>query len=360
MTDTVFWFVTAGLVLFGRFDSVARNRHFVRRAALATLELSALISVLSEVFVLNLPAELVLVPVFALLAGMSVLAAGRPELRPVKSLVDGVSLLASVFLLLYVTVSLVNNWASLEKVDLVSQFALPVWLTVGTLPYIYALGLFAAYEQAFVRINKTSEAGWWSRTRARLVLLSSFHIRAREVGAFTGPWQFRLAAANSFRAGRQVVAGFREAQREAMRAAAEKESLLRRYAGVHGVDADGRQLDRREFEVTTETLRWIATCQMGWYNSSGRYRPDLLEFVLDGFMQGRLPQPHGVGMRVSDDGQKWFAWRQTIGGWVFGIGAAGPPPNQWEYDGREAPSGFPSDDPVWGDGPFGTDVNVNW
>src|SRR4051812_574474 len=42
VTDTAFWFVTAGLVLFGRFDKVSEEPHFLRRAALATLELSAL------------------------------------------------------------------------------------------------------------------------------------------------------------------------------------------------------------------------------------------------------------------------------------------------------------------------------
>ena len=47
-------------------------------------------------------------------------------------------------------------------------------------------------------------------------------------------------------------------------------------------------------------------------------------------------------------------------GWCFAIGAAGPPPNQWEYDGPEPPKGYPGEDVSWGDGPFSDQVNRNW
>lgn len=360
-TDTIFWFLTTGLVLFGNFGHVSKERHFLRRKAVATLEISSVVEVLSEVFVLNFVSELFLLPVLAMLGGMSAVAAQRHEHRQMK-LADGVIAIASIALLLYVIVSLVNNWGSLDRGDLLQQFALPVWLTVGVLPCIYAVGLLAAYELAFIRIDWKSEAGWWARMRAKLVLLTSIHVKAREVGGFSGPWLFKLASAASFRAGRRVIADFKQALRDAACDAEQKRARLARYAGVDGVDDDGRPLDRREFEETTDVLRWIATCQMGWYhnNDADRYRPDLLEFVLDGFAAKQLPDPPGVEMSVSDDGQKWLAWRRTASGWVFAIGAAGPPPDQWEYDGPEPPAGFAGDDPAWGARPFGQDASLNW
>ncbi len=53
-------------------------------------------------------------------------------------------------------------------------------------------------------------------------------------------------------------------------------------------------------------------------------------------------------------------WRRTVGGWVFAIGAGGPPPDQWEYDGPEPPTGFPGEDPGWGTSPHRQEANVNW
>jgi hypothetical protein len=42
------------------------------------------------------------------------------------------------------------------------------------------------------------------------------------------------------------------------------------------------------------------------------------------------------------------------------IGASAPPPNQWELDGMEPPSGLSGVDPAWGDGPYGFEVDMNW
>ena len=36
----------------------------------------------------------------------------------------------------------------------------------------------------------------------------------------------------------------------------------------------------------------------------------------------QLSEPPGIEMFVSDAGDTWYAWRRTISGWVFAIGAA--------------------------------------
>ena len=111
--------------LFGSFDKASEEPHFVRRRALATFRVSAFRAV------------------------DFVLAAGGWAM------------------LFYVGASLLNNWDALDKHHLVRQFAMPIWLTIGALPFIYFLGLWAAYEKAFIRVNWRSEAGWWGRTRAK-------------------------------------------------------------------------------------------------------------------------------------------------------------------------------------------------
>ena len=85
-------------------------------------------------------------------------------------------------------------------------------------------------------------------------------------------------------------------------------------------------MDRLEFKETTEALRFLATCQMGWYwNRGGRYhRKNLLNVLGDGFTRCGLPKDHGIAVRVAKDGQAWYAWRRTVTGWCFAIGAAGP------------------------------------
>ncbi len=72
-------------------------------------------------------------------------------------------------------------------------------------------------------------------------------------------------------------------------------------------------------------------------------------------------------MRVSEDGQAWWAWRVTPSGLVLGVGASasapgpkypGEVPAVWTYEGDQPPTGPPGEDPAWGDGPF--EFKANW
>ena len=152
VTDTAFWVVTAGLVLFGSFDKVSKEPRFVRRTAYTTVKAGAFIEVFTEVFVLGLVAELILLPVVTFLVLLSVVAARNPEHHLVKRLVDWLMTAFGFGVLAYVSIEVISEWGALDKGD-VQQFALPIWLTIGILPYIYMLGLLATYGMAFVRID---------------------------------------------------------------------------------------------------------------------------------------------------------------------------------------------------------------
>jgi hypothetical protein len=278
----------------------------------------------------------------------------------VKRLVDWLMTAFGFGVLAYVGIKVISEWGTLDRGDVLQQFALPIWLTIGILPYIYVLGLLATYEMAFVRIDFKSDRSWWQRTRAKAALMTTFHVRALRLGGLPGNTQMQLSESASFRDARGIIRDGIKAKRKAEQEKAAAAQRLIDMAGVDGVDPDGRRLDRREFEATARALQWIASCHMGHYRNRGLYRTDLLDFALDGSGGHDLPNPHGVEMRVSADGQRWMAWRRTITGWVFAIGAAGPPPDQWEYDGAVPPDRFFGEDPVWGSTPFSGEVNTNW
>ena len=207
---------------------VTKEQGFVRRRALRTLRFSAFVEVFYELFVLNFFIELVLAPVFATLGGMSVVAAQKAEHRAIKRVIDTLIAVGSAGLFLHVVVSLLSDRRSVDPTDLLQQFALPIWLTIGVLPYVYFLGLYAGYERALIGIDGTR----LHRARVLSVLATSFHVQARELGSFSGSWRYKLNEVQSFRAGRRVVAEFRESQRNAERVAREKAERLVRGCPV--------------------------------------------------------------------------------------------------------------------------------
>lgn len=353
----LFWIVP-GFVLFMGSIKAAEEPRFFRRRLLEAVGLTALLEFYLNFSTLDLVWELLLQPVIFLLAALSVAAARDPKAKSVKRLADAVLALIVIGLLVPPTTHLISDVATIDAGETARDLALPIWLTLGALPFIYLLSLYSSYELAFVhmRIGSPNDRVSW---KAKLALVSKFHFHHRAVHAFAGKWPRELVLATSFREARQVITD-QQAKLRADEAAKKKEADdLVRYAGVKGMDAEGRQLDRREFKETADALEWLHTMQMGWYNNQGgRYRDDLLDQFASIFDRRGLPEEHGVTLKVSRSGQSWFAWRRTPSGWCFAIGSEGPPPDEWYFDDPEPPKSYPGHDRAWGDHPF--EPTLNW
>ena len=185
------------------------------------------------------------------------------------------------------------------------------------------------------------------------------NVRLGVVRLANGMGARRLARTETFRQAWREVGALQEEARQQVEEEAAAMRRLVENTGVVGTDDSGRQLDQREFAETRKALRWLSTCQMGHYrNGGGRYRSDLLPTVESQFTRDGLPEKHGVELHVSSDGQQWYATRRTVTGWWFAIGAAGPAPDEWMYDGPCPPRGFPAE-PEWDRFGWGP-ASVNW
>ncbi|MCY4597708.1 MAG: hypothetical protein OXC19_23270 [Bryobacterales bacterium] len=323
--------------------------------------MAALIEFLVNLYVMSLPGELVFQTVVVVLSLMVTIAGQKPEYKSAKVLCEWVLTLIGIALLAFSSRQIQLHWEQLDARELMLDFALPVWLTVGLVPLLYLFSIYIAYDAAFRAIS-WEKAGRGSRWRSLLALLSVLHFRAGTVRMLSSHWHFtrKLGEAQTFSAARSVVAEALDDLNRKEEANLEEEERLRRYIGSEELDDEGRRLDRREFAETIHAPYWLATCQMGWHRKGGRYRRDMLRILGGDFMRYGLPTESGITLHVAQDCQSWYAWRRTITGWCLAIGAAGPPPDQWRYDGPEPPRGFPGKDSSWGDGPFADQVNRNW
>ncbi len=358
LKDTLYWVIPGFILMFGA-TKAATEPGFFRRRAREAVGVSVFLAFYLGVLTLDLPWELLLVPVLTLL-GIYVAAGGTSYVSARAGNRAGALLAVIVLaLLVYTTVRLVQNAGTTDWADLASSLALPVWLTLWALPFVWALSVWLEYDTALghMRIATTDRRMPW---KSVLALVVSFRFRRTALHKFAGRWPRDLVMAKGFREARAVIAK-QQAEVKAEAAAKQKAADdLKRYAGAVGEDERGRQLDKREFEATVEALDTLANAHMGWYRNHGnRYQRDLLEKSGEVYARG-LPTEHGITMHVSNSGQSWYAWRRTPSGLCFAIGAAGPPPYQWFYEGMEPPRGFPKVSHDWSLPPHERGPNWEW
>ena len=361
---TILWTLgSAGVLLFNcaQIDSEGGDLDFFRRTILATVGVAAFVEFFVNLHVMSLLAELAFQIVVIALGLMVAVADQKPEYKSVKMLCERMLALIGLALLVLTARQIFLHWQQLNVPNVLLDFALPVWLTIGLVPFLYLFSIYVAYDAAFHRINWDA-SDRRARWRSGLALLSALRFRTHAVRKFIGYGYFarKLDEAKTFSAARGVVAEFLDELKRVEQAKIDEDDRRKRYCGSQESDDEGRRLDRREFAETIEALQWLATCQMGWYRTGSRYRTDILDVLGGDFTGQGLPRESGIKLHISQDGQSWYAWRQTVTGWYFAIGAAGPPPDQWQYDGPEPPTGFPRESASWGDEPFASHVNRNW
>ena len=354
LKNTILWFGSAGVVLFFGIIQASEGRAFFVQTALGTVTLAVIVAFLLNVFVLSFVGELILQPLLTVLLLMRAVAATDRQFAAVERVLDVMLGMISFGLIAWAIYHLTQQWSELDVTGTASDFALPVWLTISSLPVLFLFALYAGYERTFSQMRGRDGSASLSARRA---VITSFHIRLHELSTFAGSWPIRTGKAASFQKTRREIVDFRRFKADARRAEQEEQDGLRDNAGVDGENDEGGRLDRREFSETKQALLSLASAQMGWYRNGGRYRTEARTILDTEVARGGLPESHGIELQISKDGQSWWAWRRTVSDWHFGIGATQPPADQWLFDGPSEPQGPPTNDHGWSQ--FGIDAK-NW
>jgi hypothetical protein len=213
-TTTMLWFMTAGLVLFGKAASqdALKKPHFFRRTSLAALGTSALLAAYVTLIPLPLWTEMVLQPVLVIAAALYAVA------RTQKQYAGCVAALTVLFIgvgvgdFIYVSVSLATNWTTTNWRSISTGVLLPIWLTVGLLPCVYLLALYSACQSIVTRAGIAAGPNLRltrrRRFRAWVALMTGLGLNPRTVTAFAGPWPRRLGSAGSLGEARAVIRRF--------------------------------------------------------------------------------------------------------------------------------------------------------
>jgi hypothetical protein len=145
--ETVYWFCGTGTVLVGTattersFDGTYAKR-LVRKAIRFTL----LIEFLVGVYVLPFLAELVLVPLIALLIGVQVVSENNADLASAKKLVGGVLMLIGVGGMTWVIVSAATDLHGFLTREHAERLIIVPALTLAFVPFVYGISRWSRWD----------------------------------------------------------------------------------------------------------------------------------------------------------------------------------------------------------------------
>lgn len=357
--DTLLWFTTAGVVLLTGFTDAHKTRFF-RGAVWRVVGILALVEYFVSFSSFPLLVEILLQPLILLFATAPILVKKAEEQRRWQSWSNCFFLILTMLLLGNTGISLWSAWDSIDWYLFSLRASWPIALSLWLLPLVYIWALISSYQQAFARLQLTrhSQQGGW---KSKFGLMLALGLRLKLIHQATKGRTNHISKAQSLRSAMKAAREFKRELLSEQKAEQAYQANLKKFAGSPNLDEHGKPIDKREFRETAKALGWLHTCHMGWFRHEPiGYKPELLSRIGDNFGNQGLSNPSGIVMAVAADGSKWYAWRRTVGGHYFGIGANGKPPNQWRYDGCNPPTGFPGLTPEWGASPFNDDIAVNW
>ncbi len=269
LVETALWVLGPGIALLFGIATRKRDEAFFRPVATRAFKATAYVEVVIGLFVFGVVAELVLVAIVSFLVLLSEVAATQKELRRTKQALDTLLGVIGLGLMAYVVVQVGSEWHGLDKSLLARSLALPAYLTLGTVPFLYVITLWAGYDSALARIKVATDDPK-VRRRAMLGLLSAVHLRAGKARAFT-PFRAReIAEASGVADARAIGRAFLEDARRRQQEAQEANDRLERYAGVDGVDDDGQRLDQREFDARSRRQCSMRTTRLAGHRADRR------------------------------------------------------------------------------------------
>ncbi|MCK2037097.1 hypothetical protein KZC51_13245 [Microbacterium sp. SSW1-49] len=343
LKDTVIILFGIGFPLLSKAIQAKSGPEIVGHIRRETLTLSALFLFYLNLESLPLWGELIAQPVIVILSVMTAFAQRDEKGRRVVGCFSIPLFLIGIGLVVWTTVQTVNDWDKLDWPEMLAQLALSVWLPFTMFPFLYIVAFYAATEMILKRLL-------WMNTkmplRARLGVLVGLRGSVRWAKELTGRYN-QVAEARTFRQALSRMRDFRDDVERRHTREANRLADLEGFAGQVGVDGNGAQLDRREFDGTKRALEFVHTAQALRYERLGEvFWDDLTDMVISPASKWGLPDQHGIVVETTRDKKKWRAWRRLPSGWVLGIGATGRF-GEYRYAGEQPPTSWPGASDEW-------------
>lgn len=153
LKETIYWFITGGLVLVGRAVSNAKpsDPGFYKNLVRQAVQFTIVVEFLVNLYVFPFLIELTVVPVILLFVLLQVVAAVDPAHAPVKKIIDGALIVIGLVLLTSVFIHAVSDPGDVFARENAEALLVAPVLTFAFLPLLWLWGWISRRELESIR-----------------------------------------------------------------------------------------------------------------------------------------------------------------------------------------------------------------
>ena len=150
LKTTIFWYLGTAFVAMADVRKLEQGPVTLIAIAKDTFAMSAAILFLGSMETLPFWAEFVMLPVLTVLGVMVVVAERDPKHHIIIAPINTVLTLAGLYVLAYSIYQVILGWQGIDTAFQVREFAVPIFLTLMFLPFVYGLIIYMGIETASV------------------------------------------------------------------------------------------------------------------------------------------------------------------------------------------------------------------
>ncbi len=176
LKNTLLWTFSVAILSTFRIPQITDDETYFRTALKDNFKIIVVLEFVVAFYTFSLLAELVIVPAVTLLVTLQAFSEIDRRYKQVGQLLAKLLTAIGCGLVLYAGLMLTTEPSSFFKAGTLSDFVLPIVLTILFLPFLFGLNLYVQYEALFTRIKFLYQTDS-ERRRAKRTALFGLHIR---------------------------------------------------------------------------------------------------------------------------------------------------------------------------------------
>lgn len=195
--ESIFWFVFSGLPISSLVIVKKLEKGFWKRIILNNLKLIVFLEFLISSFTFSLPTEMFIVPFISIIVMLNTYSKHYDKYKDAETYTGIILMFFGSLVIIYSLHRFLHEIILTENDHYFKGFLLPVVYSVISIPYMYILRLYVAYEQIFVWLNINQKISQKVKLLIKLRLLLFCNINMKKLQIATNMNNFNLLAISS-------------------------------------------------------------------------------------------------------------------------------------------------------------------